>query len=83
MRLLPHIFFILSGAAAGVGMICAIMAYFYADGSYIKGTVNLAIIYGAIGILCFFSAPLWFAVGRILHTIDLIRRNTDEKAGMF
>jgi len=81
MRLLPHIFFILSGASAGVGAICAIMAYFYADGSYIAGTVNLAIIYGAIGILCFFSAPLWFALGRILHTLDVIRKGTDQKVG--
>ncbi|WP_338608844.1 hypothetical protein V6617_02365 [Pelagibacterium nitratireducens] len=81
MRFLPYTFFILSGAAAGVGMLCAILAFFYADSSYIDGTVNLAMIYGAISIFCFFSAPLWFAVGRMLHTLDMIRRNTDQSAG--
>jgi hypothetical protein len=81
MRLVPYIFFVLSGASAGVGVLCAVMAFFYANGFEIDGAVRQGIVYGAIGIVCLFSAPLWFALGRILHTLDVIRENAYQKIG--
>ncbi len=81
MRLVPYIFFVLSGASAGVGVLCAVMAFFYANGFEIDGAVRQGIVYGAIGIVCLFSAPLWFALGRILHTLDMIRKNSDQNVG--
>tara|TARA_R100000365_G_C2739082_1_gene67948 strand:- start:447 stop:698 length:252 start_codon:yes stop_codon:yes gene_type:complete len=80
MRLVPYTFFVLSGASAGVGVLCAGLSFFYVTGFEIDGAVNQGIVYGAIGIACLFSAPLWFALGRILHTLDVIQKNTGKSA---
>ena len=61
-------------------MLCAGLSFFYVTGFEIDGAANQGVIYGAIGIVCLFSAPLWFALGRILHTLDVIQKNTDRNA---